>query len=76
MGPEYGSSWVEPVLSKDLMFLAQGHNAVALVRLEPTALRSRVKHSTTKPLLSLLGAQWLSGRVLYLILRDCRFQAS
>ena len=43
-----GSSWVGPVLS-----LAQGHNAVMPVKLEPTALRSRVKHSTTEPLRSL-----------------------
>ena len=28
------------------MRLAQGHNAVALVRLEPTDTQSRVKHST------------------------------
>ena len=34
------------------MCLAQGpHNAVTPVRLEPTALRSRVKHSTTEPLI-------------------------
>ena len=32
------------------MCLAQGHNAVTPVRLEPAALRSRVKHSTTEPL--------------------------
>ena len=30
--------------------LAQGHNAVTPVRLEPAAPRSRVKHSTTEPL--------------------------
>ena len=35
------------------MCLAQGHNAVTLVRLEPAAPRSRVKHSTTEPLRSL-----------------------
>ena len=35
-----------------LMCLAQGHNAVTPVRLEPAALRSRVKHSTTEPLRS------------------------
>ena len=29
------------------MCLAQGHNTVTLVRLEPGAPRSRVKHSTT-----------------------------
>ena len=34
------------------MCLAQGHNAVTPVRLEPAALRSRVKHSTTEPLRS------------------------
>ena len=34
-----------------LMCLAQGHNAVTLVRLELAAPRSRVKHSTTKPML-------------------------
>ena len=34
--------------------LAQGHNAVTQVRLEPAALRSRVKHTTTEPLRSLL----------------------
>ena len=33
--------------------LAQGHNAVTPVRLEPAALQSRVKHSTTEPLRSL-----------------------
>ena len=36
-----------------LMCLAQGHNTVTLVRLEPATLRSRVKHSTTEPLRSL-----------------------
>ena len=35
------------------MCLAQGHNAVTQVRLEPTASQSRVKHSTTEPLRSL-----------------------
>ena len=35
------------------MSLAQDHNAVTLVRLEPAALRSRVKHFTTEPLRSL-----------------------
>ena len=33
--------------------LAQGHNAVTPVRLEPAALLSQVKHSTTEPLHSL-----------------------
>ena len=35
-----------------LMCLAQGHNAVTPVRLEPAAPRSWVKHSTTEPLRS------------------------
>ena len=30
--------------------LAQGHKAVTPVRLDPTAPRSQVKHSTTEPL--------------------------
>ena len=46
------SSWVEPVLSKDLC-LAQGHRAVTLVMLEPTTPQSWVEHSTTEPLHSL-----------------------
>ena len=48
-----GSSWVEPVLSWDKCVLLKDHNAVRLVRLEPAAPRSRVKHSTTEPLRSL-----------------------
>ena len=32
------------------MCLAQGHNAVTTVSLEPVAPRSRVKHSATEPL--------------------------
>ena len=48
-----GSSWVEPVLSLRLMCLAQGHNAVTLVRLEPVTLWSWIRHSTTEPLHSL-----------------------
>ena len=47
-----GSSWVEPVLSWDKCVLLKDHNAVTPVRLEPAALRSRVKHSTTEPLRS------------------------
>ena len=46
------SSWVEPVLSYDKCVLLKDHNAVTPVRLEPAALRSRVKHSTTEPLRS------------------------
>ena len=37
-----------------LMCLAQGHNAGTLERLEPEAPLSRVKHSTTEPLRSLI----------------------
>ena len=33
-----------------LMCLAQGQNAVTPVRLEPSALRSRIKHSISDPL--------------------------
>ena len=33
--------------------LAQGHNTVTTVRIEPAAPRSRVEHSTTEPLHSL-----------------------
>ena len=43
------SSWVEPVLSYDKCVLLKDYNAVTPVRLEPAALRSRVKHSTTEP---------------------------
>ena len=39
-----GSSWVEPVLSKDKCVLLKDHNTVTPVRLEPAALRFRVKH--------------------------------
>ena len=49
-----GSVWVEPVLSQDKCVLLKDHNAVTPARLEPAALRSRVKHSTTEPLRSLL----------------------
>ena len=33
-----------------LMCMAQGHNAVPPVRLQPATLRSGVKHSATEPL--------------------------
>ena len=49
-----GSSWVEPVLSWDKCVLLEDHSAVTPVRLEPAASRSRVKHSTTEPLRSLI----------------------
>ena len=47
-----GSSWVEPVLSLDKCVSLKDHSTVTPVRLEPAALRSRVKHSTTEPLRS------------------------
>ena len=34
-------SWVEPVISKDEVSLAQGHNTAPRVRIEPATLRSR-----------------------------------
>ena len=45
---------LRPAKTKEMrpMSLAQGHDAVMPVRLEPTALRSRVRSSTTQPLLS------------------------
>ena len=46
-----GSSWVEPVQARNNV-LAQGHNTVRPVMLEPAAPSSRVKHSTTEPLRS------------------------
>ena len=46
--------WGRVVLSIKLrsMCLAQGHNAVTLMKLEPVAPPSRVKLSTTEPLRS------------------------
>ena len=38
---------------QELMCLAQGHNALTPMRLEPTTPQSRVKHSTTEPPCSL-----------------------
>ena len=52
------SSWVESVLSYNKCVLLKDHNAVTPVRLEPAALRSRVKHSTTEPLRSLIKVIW------------------
>ena len=33
-----------------LMYIAQGHNAVSLVKLKPATLQSQIKLSTTEPL--------------------------
>ena len=49
-----GSFWVEPFLSWDKCVLLKDHNTVTPVRLEPATLLSRVKHSTTEPLRSLI----------------------
>ena len=46
------SSWDEPVLSLDKCVLLKDHNVVTPVRLQPATPLSRVKHSTTEPLLS------------------------
>ena len=60
------------------MCLAQGHNAVARVRLEPATPRSRVKHSTTEPLRShyvrLLAVSenaHFSRTTLYILIKFC-----
>ena len=44
-----------------LMCLAQGHNAVTPVKLEPAAPLSRVKHSTTEPLCSQIDIYSVAG---------------
>ena len=51
------------------MCLAQGHNAVTLVRLEPAAPWSGVKHSTTEPLCSLC---FFCGSFLLFMFPFCR----
>ena len=57
-----------------LMCLAQGHNAMTRVRLQPMAPRSWVKHSTTEPLRSRTrrlirrSKLWLAGKGLTLYL--------
>ena len=42
------SFWVEPTKQR-IKCLAQGHNTVPLVRLEPATPRSQIKHSFTEP---------------------------
>ena len=58
-----------------LMCLAQGHNTATLVTLVPTALRSRVKHSTTEPLRFPEHMLKLMGKKIFTILhlRFCLF---
>ena len=65
-----------------LMCLAQGHNPVTPVRLEPAAPRSRVKYSTTEPLrspviciLSLTSISEQSRRHLSWIVGETPFNA-
>ena len=48
------------------MCLAQGHNAVPSVRLEPTTPRSRDKHFSTEQLRSFLLLQQLDFQILSL----------
>ena len=54
------SSWVEPVLSKDKCALLED-TTLTLVRLEPAASWSRVKHFITEPLCSLLDISYESS---------------
>ena len=82
-----GSSLVEPVLSWDKWVLLKDHNAVTSVRLEPAALRSRVKYSTTEPLRSLIKfdlmnydfakliVAWLYF-IVFLLARGCHYFVS
>ena len=51
---------------------AQGPQAVAPVRLEPEALRSRVKHSTTEPLRSLLLGSRAAQDTIFKALSDAK----
>ena len=44
------------------MCLAQGHNAVTLMRLQPVAPRSRAKHSTTEPMCSHIYMAYASNK--------------
>ena len=64
------SSWVEPLLSKDKCVLLKDNNAVRLVRLEPAAPRSQVKHSTTEPLRSLKNFDVMT--LVVMLLGSCK----
>ena len=48
------------------MCLAQGHNTVMPVRLEPVAVQSGVKHSTTEP----LGSQSSKMQEFFLMVKS------
>ena len=52
------------------MCLAQGHNAVPPVRLEPATLQSQVKNFTTEPLRSLSLVEYTASMKLTI----CKFQ--
>ena len=54
-----GSFWVEPAM---INVLGQGQSAVMVVRLEPAAPWSRVKHSTTEPMRSQYAGDDLGRR--------------
>ena len=54
-----GLPWLNQYLAR-INVLAQGYNAVKLVRLKPMAPRSWVKHSTTEPLGSVCYTCYLS----------------
>ena len=54
--------------------LAQGHNAVTPVRLEPAAPLSRVKHSTIEPLRSLCFHGKKKYIAIFLWLKNCMIQ--
>ena len=57
-------------LYKRIKCLAQGHNAVPLVRLETTTLLSRVEHSTTEQPRS--SDQMIVNLSVWSILQKCR----
>ena len=54
-----------PQLNHKQGYFAQGHNAIPPVRLESATPPSRVKHSTTKPLRSLINGLTIFVLVLY-----------
>ena len=54
-----GLPWLNQYLVR-INVLAEGYNAVTLVRLQPMAPLSSVKHSTTEPLRSLFYTCYLS----------------
>ena len=80
-----GSSWVEPVLSKDKCVLLKDHNALTSVRLKPAASRSRVRVSFYAPIIRFNAGvfgkdprpksgdkNWQNVEILRKILTKCR----